>query len=97
MDYLKVRWIHASSNDPVLLMSELDANRYEVRKVEVFADGRLGFASADGGSEETVLGEKPVPAASDIAADHQFIAETLDAEEFEKAWRAAVSGSRWQP
>ncbi|WP_420714779.1 DUF6881 domain-containing protein [Roseateles sp. SL47] len=47
-------------------------------------------------SNETVLGEKPVPAASDIAADPQFIVEAFDAEEFERAWLAAVSGSRWQ-
>lgn len=97
MDYLMVRWIHASPNDPVLLMSELDADRYEVRKVEVFAGGRLGYASADQSSDETVLGEKPIPAASDIAADPQFVVQKLGAQEFERAWLAAVSGSRWQP
>lgn len=97
MDYLKVRWIHANPNDPVLLMSELDADRYEVRKVEVFADGRLGFAGADQSSDQTVLGEKPAPAVSDISADPQFIVETLDADEFDKAWLAAATGSRWQP
>ncbi|CAM4174576.1 DUF6881 domain-containing protein [Paracidovorax anthurii] len=96
MNYLKVRWNHANPNDPVLLMSELDADRYEVRKVEVFADKRLGFAGKDQSSEKTILGEKPVPSASDIAADSQFVVETLDAEEFEKIWLAAVSGSRWQ-
>lgn len=93
MDYLKVRWIHENPHDPVLLMSELDADRYEIRKVEVFADGRLGFASADQSSSETILGEKPVPGASDIAADPQFIVETIDAEEFECEWLAAVSNS----
>jgi hypothetical protein len=97
MDYLKVRWIHENRNDPVILLSELDADRYEVRKVEVFADGRLGFADADRSSDGTELGEKPVPAASHIAADHQFIVETFDAEGFERAWLAAVSGSRWKP
>ena len=97
MAYLKVRWIHENPNDPVLLMSELDADRYEVRKVEAFADGRLGFASADHSSDETVLGEKPVPPASDIATDPQFIVEEFGAEEFERAWLAAVSGFRWQP
>jgi hypothetical protein len=97
MDYLKVRWIREVPNEPVLLLSELDANRYEVKKVEVFTDGRMGFASADKSSDETMLGEKPIPPASDIAADLQFIVESTDAQEFESAWRMAVSGSRWQP
>lgn len=96
MDYLKVHWIHSNPNEPVLLMSELDADRYETRKVEVFADGRLEFAGAGHSSGETVLGEKPVPATADIAADHQFIVETLDVEGFEAAWLAATSGSTWQ-
>jgi hypothetical protein len=97
MDYLKVRWIHENQNDPVLLMSELDTDRYEVRKVEMFVDGRLGFASADQSSDETVLGETPVPPAAEIEADPQFIVHDLDALEFEKAWFAAVSGAKWQP
>lgn len=47
MEHLKVRWIHTHVDEPVLLMSELNSDRYEVRKVEVYADGRMGFASAD--------------------------------------------------
>ena len=97
MSYLKVHWIHKNLNDPVVLMSELDADRYEVRKVEVFADGRLGFASTDQASEETVLSEKAVPDASEIAADPQFVVQEIDAEEFERTWVAAVSGARLHP
>lgn len=44
VEYLKVRWFHENSDEPVVLMSELDASRYEVRKVEIFADGRIGYA-----------------------------------------------------
>jgi len=43
MQYLKVRWIHPSQEDPVVLLSELDSDRYEVRKIEIFADGRIIF------------------------------------------------------
>lgn len=96
MVYLKVRWIHENNEDPVLLMSELDGDRYEVRKIEVFRDRRMGFASADRSSAETVLGDKPVPIAADIAADPQFVVQQLDAQEFEKAWLAAVAGAHWQ-
>lgn len=97
MKYLKVRWIHQRTSDPVLLLSELDSDRYEVRKIEIFSDGRMGFAGMDRSSDETVLGEKPIPAASEIAGDSQFVVQDLSAREFEDAWNAALSGSRWKP
>jgi hypothetical protein len=93
MQYLRVRWIHQYATEPVLLISELDDDRYEVRKVEVFADGRMGFASASQSGRETVLGEKPIPPISEIAADPQFRVEEVDADGFEEAWRAATSVS----
>lgn len=96
MNYLKVRWIHQHRGDPVLLMSELDTERYEVRKIEIFLDGRMSFASVDQSREGTVLSEVPIPESVNIALDPQFIvAGNLDAQEFEKAWIAAISGARW--
>ncbi len=44
MKYIKVKWLHSHPDEPVLLYSELDKDRWETRKVEVFADGRIGFA-----------------------------------------------------
>lgn len=93
MEYLKVRWIHDSLSDPVLLMSELDSDRYEVRKVEVYADGRMGFASADRESSGTILGEKPIPPVTEIASDPQFIVEEFDRDSFEHAWHSATASS----
>ena len=46
MEYIMVKWLHSHPDEPVLLYSELDKDRWETRKVEVFADGRIGFASA---------------------------------------------------
>src|SRR5258705_13531981 len=43
MQYIRVRWKHALPDEPVELLSELDSESWEVRKVEVFRDGRLGF------------------------------------------------------
>ena len=94
MNYLKIRWIHENKNNPVLLLDELDDDRYEVSKIEVFPDGRLGFASSDQSSDETVLGEKPVPLAADISSDPQFVLEISSPEEFEKIWKLAIVGAR---
>jgi hypothetical protein len=43
-----------------------------------------------------VLSEKPLPPAATIAADPQFVVQALSAQEFEQAWAAARSVSRWQ-
>jgi hypothetical protein len=96
MNYLKVRWLHAHAADPVLLFSELDVDRYESRKIEVFADGRMGFAGEEGARAGTILGEQPVPPVSEIVADPQFVVEPVDEREFEAAWRTAIAGARWQ-
>jgi hypothetical protein len=43
MIYLKVKWNHSFSDEPVLLYSELDRKRWELRKIEVFPNGRMGM------------------------------------------------------
>ena len=90
MNYLRVRWVHQYPNEPVLLLSELDTERYEVRKIEVFADGRKGFASSNKSFGGTVLGERPIPPPDEIALDRQFVVESTDANDFEAAWSEAT-------
>jgi hypothetical protein len=85
-EYLKVRWLHQDSQYPVLLFSEIDRNRYELRKVEVYADGRLGFAAMGWSSGDTALGDVPVPPVSEISADPEFVVEATSPTEFENMW-----------
>lgn len=86
MKYLRVHWIHSCPSEPVLLLSELDDQRYEVRKIEVFADGRMGYAFGDHACGGTLLGELPIPSASEIARDPQFVVEEIDKNVFEESW-----------
>lgn len=83
MKYIKVTWIHSHPNEPVFLYSELDESRFEQRKVEIFADGRWGYASSSESLGTTRLGEAPVPSLAEIAADPQFSSEEISKEEFE--------------
>ena len=88
--YVRIRWQHSSPADPVELWSELDQNREEVRKVEIWADGRVGYASRDREAGETRLGERAVPPLNEIAADAQFYPKTITRSEFEECWAANV-------
>ena len=83
MKYIKVTWHHSHPTEPVLLYSELDESRFEQRKVEVFADGRWGYASFSESVGTTRLGEAPVPSLAEIAADPQFSSEEIGKDEFE--------------
>ncbi|WP_018267574.1 DUF6881 domain-containing protein [Methylosinus sp. LW4] len=88
MNYICIRWIHENSNDPVLLISELDDHRWETRKVEIFADGAKGYATKNDETGGTALSLEQVPSIDEIAADPQFIPKEITKEEFEEFWKA---------
>jgi len=86
--YIRVRWLHDFEDEPIDLWSELDRERFETRKLEVFRDGGIGFASASEATHRTWLGEIAVPPVDEIAQDPQFVAEEVSKEEFERRWSA---------
>ncbi|MGF6228794.1 hypothetical protein QFZ27_002749 [Inquilinus ginsengisoli] len=94
MEYIRVRWLHSRRDDPVLLISELDAARWETRKIEIFPDGSIGYADSQVEHGGTRLGLVPVPSIADIAADPEFIPEEITREEFEEAWSLRILAER---
>jgi hypothetical protein len=94
MRYIRVHWHHSHSDEPVELLSELDDRDWETRKVEVFRDGRIGYASASESIGSTELGLAPVPSVEEIARDPQFLPEEISREEFDQVWDAAHRAAR---
>lgn len=88
--YLLVRWIHDFQNEPTLLYSEVDSERMEIRKVEVFEGGSMSYADKYTKGEITLLGETPLPSIQEIAKDSQFKPSAITAEEFEMVWQKAI-------
>lgn len=86
MNYIKVKWVHEEKDDPILLYSEIDAERWGKRKVEVFYDDRCGYASASESSGSTRLGKDPVPSLAEITSDPEFEPSEITKEEFEEVW-----------
>ena len=91
MKYIRVYWRQANPNYPTVLYSELDDARWELRKVEVFGDGRYQYASQTASQGCTRLGIEPVPAIEEIAADPQFEPIEITRREFEEIWLKAVT------
>lgn len=88
--YIRVRWLHSFPDEPVDLWSELDGDREEVRKVEIWSDGRVGYAHSVKEVGGTRLGEVPVPPLNEINLDPQFQAETTTKAHFESCWIDAL-------
>jgi hypothetical protein len=90
MQYIDVRWKQSNPEYPVRLVSELDGQRNEVRKLEFFASGQVGFASASGAVHGTELGEAPVPPLAEINTDAQFSGVAIESSTFEALWQQHV-------
>ena len=84
--YFKCKWIHSHPEDPILLYSELDSSRMEIRKIEIWSDNRIGYADQKEQSNETELGLVAVPELSKIAKDPQFQPVEISKSEFEEVW-----------
>lgn len=94
VEYIKVKWVHSHPDEPILLYSELDKDRWEIRQVEVFANGRIGFASTTEAtpSIRTRLSIEPLPTLTEIGADRQFQPAEITKDEFEQVWSATNHG-----
>ncbi|MGH1536180.1 DUF6881 domain-containing protein [Ralstonia pseudosolanacearum] len=90
MIYVCVRWIHTIPSEPVFIYSEVDSDNFELRKAEVYADGRMGFSDGTNSAGESMLSAEPLPSLQEIATDLQFVPVEITQEEFEMMWSAAL-------
>lgn len=90
MVYIYVEWIHDFIDEPIILISELDENRYETRKIEIYKDGQVGFAYNDVEVLKTGLGIEPVPSIDQIESESEFSPKEITKEDFEKFWSDKV-------
>jgi hypothetical protein len=86
MVYLKVTWVHEFDDEPFLLYSELDKNRSEIRKIEIYKDGSFGIATTNFEFGGTMLSKEPIPSIEDIKEDSQFLPCIITEYEFEEIW-----------
>ena len=88
--YIYSKWHNNPVGSPSELYSELDAQRYEIRKVEIFNDGKIGYASKTDTAHGTRLGIIPVPSITEIEAQGGFDINEISKNEFEEKWRKAT-------
>jgi hypothetical protein len=93
MEYIDVLWKHENPNSPIRLVSELGEDRFEIRKLEFFVDGTLGFAWEYGSTQNTELGDVPVPTLEEINSNPKFQGVKITNTEFEILWQQRAKTS----
>jgi len=89
LDYVSVEWLHSTLSEPVHLYYELDADRYERRKLEVYQDGTMHSASASHGQGSTFLAWEPHPTQPEIEVNPEFHVREMTAQESDAIWDRA--------
>ncbi|MDF9409849.1 MAG: hypothetical protein A4E52_02108 [Pelotomaculum sp. PtaB.Bin013] len=72
----------------------MDENRTELRKVEIFRDGKIGYATTEVEFGGSGLSEYPLPEIEEIALDAQFRPLKISKEEFEKVWTEKILSNK---
>jgi hypothetical protein len=89
--YLYSKWRKPPIEGPFEFYSELDADRWEMRKVEVFRGGHLGHASSSQSAGGTCLAIVPVPPFQEMDSQVEFEVKTISRDEFEAVWKCAAA------
>ncbi len=85
-----VDWLHNFPDEPVKIYSEIDEQRNEVRKIELFRDNKIGYATKNIEFGGSCLSKYPIPEIEEIALDPQFKPVEISKDEFEKVWQSKV-------
>jgi hypothetical protein len=88
--YSRCEWFHDFEDESCCIYSELDDERYETRKIEVFKDGTTTRASTeDLWSDPMALADQPAPSLEKGSAYTEFHMEEIGAAEFEDLWKSS--------
>ncbi|MDF0606010.1 hypothetical protein HZU77_010155 [Neisseriaceae bacterium TC5R-5] len=88
--YIYSKWKNSPAGFPSEFYSELDASRYETRKVEIFSAGKMTYASKQKAIAPTRLGIVPVPSLGEISSQSDFSIKEISKQDFEEIWAKAT-------
>ena len=96
MKYFAMRWVHSDPEYPVLRLGEFDGAGWEQRKIDVYRDGRVGFADTQEERDAELAGV-PMPGLDAIADETEHAPREISREEFERFWdQRRADGAYWK-
>ena len=88
--FIQVTWHHDLVGEPVEIISEIDSG-IERRKIEVYRDGKVGFADSIREVRGSILSEGIMPTLEETNAQDEFTGKYITESEFEELWSRYVS------
>lgn len=83
LKYILLKWFHDLEDEPCEIYSEIDDQRYEVRKIEIYKNGTTYICDEKTIDPQIELGDVAFPEDLDeIDQDIQFFARYISKEEF---------------
>jgi len=93
--YFHAAWFNANEDEPVEYYDELDADRYCMRCVRKYRDGRLEACSYASDNWRDEMPEGPIPPTADINRDPQFSAKGISKAPGTCATTTSSSATPW--
>lgn len=91
MKYILLKWFHNLDDEPYKIYSEIDDQRYEMRKIEMYKNGTIYICDEKMINSQIELADVAFPEDLDeINQDGQFFARYISKEEFESIWNKTV-------
>lgn len=91
---MKVDWIHNFSDEPCVIYGELRNDLEEVRKIEFYKNGDIGYVQKNGDSYLAFLSEMNWLMKEEIEEDSQFKVTMITQNEFEEVWKKAINNKK---
>lgn len=89
MNHILLEWFHTFQDEPCLIYSEIDDQRYEVRKIEIYKNGTIARYDEQMTDSLFRLADVRFPENLDEINQYQeFCAKYISQEEFEKIWNS---------
>jgi len=87
LKYILLKWFHNLDDEPYKIYSEIDDQRYEVRKIEIYKNGTIYICDEQMNNSQIELADVAFPEDLDeINQDRQFFAQYISKEKFESIW-----------
>ncbi|GAB4019863.1 DUF6881 domain-containing protein [Spirosoma koreense] len=89
MRYIQVDWIHNYPDDPTQLYSEVGEDGYEIRRIDIYRDGRIERVSEDTQDEYNFLNPQVYPSLEELNSKDEWDevkAQEIIKDDFETIW-----------
>ncbi|MBQ9873354.1 MAG: hypothetical protein IJM30_02730 [Thermoguttaceae bacterium] len=96
VDYSSCFWFHDNPNDPMLMYSELDEERWETRRLEIYPTGKVARLQGD----DDMLADVPLSDVDDLNELNdcsEFWNEAISKEYFELLWETKTWLEEFKP